>query len=215
MRQKFLATVIALLAASCSSPSPDESNSKTVDQNTGVAAQIDRGVFAPYTRDQFPKAFKSWGEEGIKRIQKLRENAARTVASNPKCDAVEISDLSENRSNIPTNSVVFVDCRNGERFYLSEADIGSAPSSEQELGARFSRQELVERCTEEVKSKLNLPSTFDQALFSVSDRQGVGTGNRVIEFDFSAKNAFGIELPASARCIMTTQGVFEVSVTER
>jgi len=64
-----------------------------------------------------------------------------------------------------------------------------------------------------VKARLNLPSTFDRNFFSVSDYQGT-SGNRVVEFKFTAKNAFGAELPASARCIMTTQGQFEVNIIE-
>ena len=176
-------------------------------------APIDPGVFRPYTKSGYPKAFAKWGRQGIDRVQKLRESAARSVAENPQCDAVELSELSDSRSTTD-NPVVFVDCRNSQRFYLSESDIGTALSSEMEKGARFSSSELKRLCTDEVKARLNLPSTFDRNFFSVSDRQGT-SGNRVIEFTFEAKNRMGMTLPASARCIMNTQGKFEVEITER
>lgn len=208
--------ILACLAlAACGSPTPQAADEKPPTAETTKLAPIDPGVFRPYTREGgWNKTIDSWGSAGIKRVQALREEAARTAAANPKCDAVELSEISGSRSRPPTRPVVYVDCKNGERFYLSESDVGSALTSEIDKGKRFSSAELITRCTEEVRAQLSLPSTFDQSMFSVSDRQGT-TGNRVVEFNFTAKNRLGLELPASARCIMTTQGQFEVTVIER
>lgn len=200
--------LVACLLSSCGGDEPASN-----DQNRTSPAPIDPSVFQPYTRDQFPKAFAAWGVDGIRRVQTLREGAAKSAAANPKCDAVEIAELSDSRSSPPDSPVVFVDCRNGERFYLSESDVGRNLSTEAEKGARFSSAALIERCTNEVRARLNIPASFDPSIWSISDRQGT-SGNRVVEFNFKAKNAYGMQLPASARCIMTTAGVFEVTVVE-
>jgi hypothetical protein len=208
MRAFFLS--LAVLLGACSPPSSGDS----AGQPNQEPAPIDQNVYEPYQREGFPKAFAKWGEAGIARIQRLREAAAATVAKNPKCDAVELSELSDARSSPPDNPIVFVDCRNSERFYIGESDVGGMVNTEMEKGARFSSSELVKRCTDEVVSRLSLPSSFDRNLFSVSDRQGT-SGNRVVEFTFEAKNRLGLKLPAAARCIMTTQGDFEVNISER
>lgn len=175
---------------------------------------IDPGVYEPYRRDKgWSKTFAKWGDKGVARIQKLREAAALTASKNPACDGVELSEISDARSTPPNNPVVYVDCTNGERFYLGESDVGGEVSTELAKGARFSSADLIRRCTEEVKARLSLPATFDQSMFSASDRQGT-SGNRVINFDFEAKNRLGLTLPARAECIMTTGGHFEVSIIE-
>jgi hypothetical protein len=214
MKRAFVALVMA--SSSCQAPPDNTGNSlSSVPTERVGAAPIDPGVYSPYVRENgWQKTFAKWGDAGVRRIQKLREAAAETVAQNPKCDAVELSEISDQRSNPPDSPVVYVDCRNSERFYLSEADVGGHLSSEKEKGARFSSVELIDQCTREVKSRLNLPSTFDRDFFSVSDRQGT-SGNRVVEFTFEAKNGLGMTLPAAARCIMTTQGQFEVEITEK
>ncbi|MBR2268482.1 hypothetical protein [Sphingobium sp.] len=214
--QKIAYLALAMAVAACQAPvdtaGGDAGNNP---DHRSVAAPVDPGVYSPYVRENgWQKTFAKWGNPGVERIQRLREAAAETVAQNPKCDAVELSEISDQRSTPPDHPVVYVDCRNSERFYLSEADVGSQLSSEKERGARFSSAELISRCTSEVKSRLNLPSTFDRDFFSVSDRQGT-SGNRVVEFSFEAKNGLGLALPASARCIMTTQGNFEVEIIER
>jgi hypothetical protein len=108
---------------------------------------------------------------------------------------------------------VYVDCRNGERFYLSESDTKNMVNSEKEKGRQFSTAILIRMCTDGVKKKLNIPDSFSKNLFTVSDYLGE-SGNRVIQFDFEAKNRLGLTLPAKANCIMSTQGDFEISVFE-
>lgn len=213
--RECLAALVVALAASCG-PQPNTENKEqsATAKTRPAAAPIDPGVYEPYKREQgWEKTFARWGDEGVARIQRLREAAAATVARDPKCDAVELSEISDSRSTPPDSPMVYVDCTNGERFYLGESDVGSTVSSEMEKGAGFSSADLIRQCTDAVRARLNLPASFDQKIWSVSDRQGT-SGNRVVEFDFEAKNYLGATLPAQARCIMTTQGQFEVTVIE-
>lgn len=206
-----LAISTALLTVSCGTQ--DSAETANISRAKPPIAQIDPGVFTHYKRDSWPKLFARWGDKGVARIQRLREAAALTAARNPKCDAVEISEISDSRSSFPNNPVVYVDCTNGERFYLDEDEVNGAISSETEKGALFSSRDLISKCTDAVRTRLNIPATFKQNMWSVSDRQGT-SGNRVIEFDFEAKNFLGGQLPAKAMCIMTTQGQFEVTITQ-
>lgn len=210
---RIIISVVAAAAMTVGCGQSPTANGGQSEARTSPAS-IHPGVYEPYTRESgFSKTIDKWGSAGVARIQQLREAAATTVASNPKCDAVEISDLSDNRSTPPDTPVVFVDCRNGERFYLGEGDVGGSVSSEIEKGSRFSSADLIRRCTDSVRTRLNIPASFDQSFFSVSERQGT-SGNRVVEFDFKAQNRLGLSLPAQARCIMTTQGQFEVTIIE-
>ena len=181
----------------------------------GQRAPISPGVFERYTRAGFQKTFDAWGEAGVTRIQNLREAAADQIAENPRCDRVALSELSASKSTPPNKPVVFVDCANGERFYLSERDLGAPVASQQEKSNKMSAIDLIEACTEATISRLNFPSTFDKSLFTTSSRQAPTTGNWVVTFDFTAKNSYGMELPSTARCIATPDGQLEVSVHNR
>jgi hypothetical protein len=102
-----------------------------------------------------------------------------------------------------------------QRFYLSEDDVGAAVESQQQKSAGFSESELIERCTEATRRQLNFPSTMDRNIWSVSARQSPYQGNWVVEFDFKANNAFGMILPASARCVITPEGQMDINVVPR
>lgn len=82
---------------------------------------IDPGVFKPYDEINFPKLFAVWGEAGIARIQDVRERGAAAASESTACDHVEISEYSEKRSSLIDDLiVVFIDCRNRQRFYFSD-----------------------------------------------------------------------------------------------
>ncbi|GAB4571765.1 MAG: hypothetical protein Tsb008_03320 [Rhodothalassiaceae bacterium] len=90
---------------------------------TGGVAPISDLAFSNYTRDRYPKTFAVWGDAGVARIERLERQAVAKVSRDPRCDRVEIVALSE-RSVPPSRPVVFVDCANRHRSYVSEADIG-------------------------------------------------------------------------------------------
>lgn len=214
MVRKVVIVLAACLGGCGQAEEPSAQNEPAAPATAPSAAAIDPGVYEPYLAENgWSKTVAKWGPDGMKRVQALREAAAETVSRNPACDAVELSEISDSRSSPPTRPVVYVDCRNAERFYLGEDDVKVGVASEKQLGSRFSSSELIEQCTEAVRSRLNLPSTFDRDMFGVSDYQGT-SGNRVIRFTFTAKNRLGAELPASAECVMTTQGKMDVSLIE-
>ena len=197
--QKILAVFILIALSGCGSQTPT-----TQAPTRDGPAPIDPGVYTPYDKVNFSRAFKAYGTKGIKRIDRLRVAAAEAVAQKPECDAVTVSELSEERSTPPNHPVVFVDCQNTTRFYMSEDDIGSIPESETERGARISSTQAIQACTEKVKSKLKFPGEFRKDYFTVSSRQAQTTGNWVVDFDFKAVNGLGMRLPESAHCTVDT-----------
>lgn len=180
-----------------------------------AAPEVDPSVYEAYTRQGYPKTFAKWGAAGVRRIDALRKAAAETVARNPSCDRVMLAELSDNQSSPPSQPKVFVDCENGQRFYLGPDDVNTPVSSQTEKGARLGTQDLVGRCTEAVRARLNFPSTMNRNIWSISQRQAQTLGNWVVEFDFKAENAFGRRLPASARCVTTPEGETDVTIVER
>jgi len=174
--------------------------------------KVDPNVYDPYTKKGFPKAYAKWGDAGFNRLNALRIKAAEKVAGNPKCDRVDVAELSDTKSAPPSTLIVFVDCANGERFYVSEQEVGGPLQSQTEKGKQWSAGAVLTACTEGVKKKLNFPGTMDKKWFTSNVRQAPTTGNWVAEFDFTAKNAFGAELPAKARCIVEPDGKLEVTV---
>src|SRR3546814_912224 len=102
-------------------------------QDAGYKAAIDRNIYDPYTREPYPETFARWGDAGVRKINRYRIDAAELVSENRRCDFVDIAELSDTRSEPPTRVVIFVDCRNGERFY----QIGRAHVSTQVTNAHL------------------------------------------------------------------------------
>lgn len=111
------------------------------------------------------------------------------VAQNSACDMVDISELSDERSSPGKSIVIFVDCRNHQRFYLTEAEIkaGQKPVSKNQKTALGSDADAVRACESQVVSVLHYPSSFDRALLNTAVRRSE-YGNIAVEFDFEAKN---------------------------
>jgi hypothetical protein len=68
-----------------------------------------------------------------------------------------------------------------------------------------------ERCEQYIKAQLNFPSTFDSGWFDWSTQEWPN-GRRNILIEFTAKNAFNLELPSTATCLFspTAQGGYEM-----
>lgn len=178
--------------------------------------RIDSNVYDPYTSKAYPKTFKSWGKKGVAKINKYRVLAAEMAIKNPQCDFVETAELSDNRSSPPNEIVIFVDCQNGQRFYLSsgEIDANSGAASIEQKTARLKDRQAVKQCETAVARMLKFPSSFDKSWFSSSVYRAP-QGNVVVTFDFTAKNGFGIDLPQQARCVFDDRGMHQPEITNR
>lgn len=88
-----------------------------------------QNIFSNYTRQQYPRTFAEWGESGVGQIELLERQAAVHVSKSKVCSEVEYVGLSESRSHPPVKPVVFVDCANGNRFYIGAKELSIHPDS--------------------------------------------------------------------------------------
>jgi len=181
------------------------------------AAEVDPSVYRPMDRRNYPKTFAKWGADGVKTIDRLRKDAALFAAKSSECDTVDTSELSEQRSSPPNQIVVFVDCSNGKRFYLSESDLrtaGHATSQESKMKG-LTNEAAMEQCKTRVRSGLAFPSTMSVKWSGSNVYRAPTTGNVVATFNFDAKNALGNELPYQARCVFDDRGMHPPEISGR
>ncbi len=141
----------------------------------------------------FSKTLKKLGLDNIKKANKLMPVAAKKAAQNKKCDAVMTVDLSLERST-KDNLIFFVWAQNYTKFYFSEAELmaaGPALSEQEKLAPLLVRHEVM--AEEVIKSQLNFPSTYDRHELGVFSSCTTPNCNE-ITIEFSAKNAYGLEL---------------------
>lgn len=157
--------------------------------------------------DGWDKTRREWGSAGVKRINAAMPKAAEKVAQSASCDYVEIVGLSD-RGKPKKQAVFYVDCKNGQRFYVSEDDLKSDAGvvSKNAKTAAISDVTAITACEDSVKSQLNFPSTFDRDLLNTSVYRAP-TGNIAVMFTFQAKNALGVELPQRAKCVIDDTGL--------
>lgn len=156
---------------------------------------------------------REWGSAGVKRINAAMPKAAEKVARSSNCDYVELVGLSD-RGKPGQQAVFYVDCRNGQRFYVSEDDLKSdaAVVSKNARTAAINDSTAIKACEDSVKSQLNFPSTFDRDLLNTSVYRAP-TGNIAVRFTFQARNALGAKLPQRARCVIDDTGIEPAQIT--
>lgn len=176
-----------------------DSQPQTIKTKTPHKAPIKDGAIYTYPETEkelkeagFPKMLNKLGLSNIKKANQLMQKAAEKVALNPKCDEVvhvDISDRSER-----DNLVIYVNAKNGHRFYLTEKEILSAEpalSEQEQLAPLLRRHELM--AEEVIKSKLAHPSTYDRHELGIWKSETTANCNLIV-IEFSAKNGFGLEL---------------------
>lgn len=180
------------------------------------ASEPNPETYAPYTRKGFEKTFKKWGDAGMERVNEYRKKATFAVANSSSCDKVEYADLSDNRSQPPNKIVVFVDCANGQRFYLdnTELDKQASATSIADRTRGLNDKDLISSCETAIRQSLRFPSSFDKAWFTTNVYRAP-QGNVVVTFDFTAKNGFGIDLPQQARCVTDDRGTHPPEIYNR
>lgn len=90
-------------------------------------ALIESGALSNYTRSGYPRTYATWGDEGVERIKERELAAANHVARSGQCDRVSYVGLSEKESSPPSEIVVYVDCANGNRFYVGSYELTREP----------------------------------------------------------------------------------------
>lgn len=203
------APVATTVEAVATAPTPTEPEPKiepVTPTYEGVAYEI--------TEEAYPKVYASWGKDWIDNINRMMPLAVTRAAANPKCDAPSTADLSDNRSLVKKDAVFYVDCINGERFYMSQAELIDPKPLVAEndiLGENFGAYTLA--CKELTKTKLPSPTAFNPKNNSINTFKG-SSGNMVVEIPFTSVGGTLDQEPMLSRCIFSTTGETEVSIVK-
>ncbi|MDM1760707.1 hypothetical protein [Acinetobacter sp. 251-1] len=131
-------------------------NKSDPSNNTFVIKEIDPLIFTSYNRENFPRTYEVWGVDGIKRIEQLERDAAFKISTEQNnCNYIEMVALSENKSNPKKEAVVFIDCANRERFYISENDITNHVFIDLKIKHPINEIDASKQCLELVKQLKN------------------------------------------------------------
>jgi hypothetical protein len=196
--------------------STDDGEKPTSEVVTNPAEKIDSLAVVPMDEQSWPKLYKAWGAAGVQRLNQLQPRVAVKVAESPKCDQVQAVGYSEKRSTPKVNPVFYVECRNGQRFYITETELAqqAPPQSEQERMAIVSDADVIILCEKLVKVQLQRPASYDRKVFSTSVTRDERTGGIRVEFPFTAATGLGIPVPQNARCLFTPNGEPEVTISD-
>lgn len=168
--------------------------------------------YTPYNHKTDPDLYRTYGSSGVTNLNALRMALVRQVYADPSCDDVQDAELDDTTSSPPRNFHLFIDCKNGQRFRLSRADLRRTVTSEQRKSGGWDQETLISNCEESIRRRLNYPQSFRKSMFTTSARQAPGNANWVVDFDFTAENGLASRLPSSATCITTPEGKMDVEI---
>ena len=82
-----------------------------------------QALIAPFSPEQYPTWYASWGEAALTRINSRLKSVADTAALQSGCSELQFIGISEMKSNPPTEFIFFADCKSGSlhvRYYIDE-----------------------------------------------------------------------------------------------
>lgn len=177
--------------------------------------RIDAGVFDPYTKSDYPKLAAKLKQDWD-RVQPLREAAAIKALENPRCQQVDMSEVSVDRST-RENLFAFVYCNNGkERLNFTEADVKGDAVPLTNSQKAIDRVAAITACTTAAKAETLYPSLADMHTWSGASFQTYEPlGSARVLLDFEATNALGEKLPYRANCLFPVDQPPELTITAR
>lgn len=211
--KKLIFLALAVCLVGCGKEA--DSTGKNIEVEKSKLKPISEYAYTKYSKDQFPKTYSNWGDEWVAKFPEFEKQAANKIASEVNsCDSIEMVALSDNKSTPKKEAVFFVDCSNGERFYVSQKELTSLNSIKSQSEKAMSQDDAFLNCQQLVKSSSKYPSSVNFKILDTSGFTAKTTGNVVINIGFDAKNDFGVDVSAKARCVFTTDGESEITITQ-
>ena len=179
--------------------------------------KIPASMLKPMKKEHNPKLYKEWGADWFKKLNKMLPQAALIAAESDRCDQVIWVDVSGQRSTPRQNAVFFVDCKNGERFYVSQGDIEQkrAVSSVKESTSKYSDGDYIEACGLAAKKQATHPSTFSFSRVMDASVYRTDNGRVVAQVGCEAKNSFNLTVKMQAKCIFDERGLIDLELREK
>lgn len=184
---------------------------------------IKPGAIDLMSKEQYPRAYAKWGSDGLNKINKLMEPAAKIILKSNDCKALETIALSDERSEPKKKKIVFfADCqdnqRNYVRYYITEDEILSkiTPISDKAAASLVSKDEMAKQCHLSTKSQISHPSTFKPTFDgTVTSTSPIKPGVSEVNIDFTAQNKLGGTLPYRSTCYFQGGKLTKTSVNSR
>lgn len=181
-------------------------------ETSRLPSEISKDAYSNYTYDQYPRIFDTWGKDWVQKISEVEHAAARKIANdNNDCDVVDYVGLSENKSVVKQKIVVFVDCRNGERYFVSDSDIKDTQKISSQSEKAISLNTAFKQCQVLVKNSAKYPSSLNFSILNTQGFQAQTTGNVVVTMQFDAQNDLKQMVTQKAKCIFTPDGESEIT----
>lgn len=183
-------------------------------KNIDYKKRIPEYTVEPYTKEQDPDVFIKYKKQ-ISRINTLRKTGAKAAIDSGKCDTVNASEINFERSK-KDNIVIFIDCDNKNRIYISENDIKFKEPLNTEKEKAWNEQDAMNACISNIKANSNNPETVDiHSWGGVEHFTAETSGNVVVNMEFEAKNDFNMSITYIAHCVFPPNSLGEMTVTRK
>lgn len=194
--------------------SETNSNNKIGDKsNISSVKPISEYAYNDYTKDQFPKLYAEWGSKWIKKITNVEKAVVQKVANSENtCDSIEEAGISTTRSIPKKEIVIYVNCANGERFYVSEKELKEDKQILSQAQKSVDVDEAISRCKQLIRVNETHPLSIKYG--NIDTLKAQGNGNIVVSILYDSKNDLGGELPHKVKCYIPPEGKDEISKIE-
>jgi hypothetical protein len=176
--------------------------------------RIEPYALSAYTaKNGYPKLVSKY-KSRLREIETLRRKAAEMALDSGKCDIVEMSELSDKSS--LQYLKFWVDCKNGQRIYLDETQIKSHAQVMTQAEKAWSKADSMRACQAAIKERALIPDALDiHSLSGTSFYKAPVTQNVVLQMDFDAKNAMGVNMPYTSTCFFEPGAAGSIEIKPR
>lgn len=194
--------------------SETNSNNEIRDKsNISSAKPISEYAYNDYTKDQFPKLYAEWGSKWVQKIAKVEKAAVQKIANSENtCDSIDSAGISTTRSIPKKEIVIYVNCINGEHFYVSEKQIKEDKPLLSQAQKSVDIDEAISRCKQLIRINETHPLSIKYG--NIDTFKAQGNGNIVVSILYDSKNDLGGELPHKVKCYIPPEGKDEISKIE-
>lgn len=173
------------------------------------------GEFAynDYTQNQFPKLYQEWGNKWVEKIAEVEKAAVYKIANEHNaCDSIEEAGISTSESTPKKEIVIFVNCTNGEQFYVSQNDLLMDTKSLANSEKSIDFVTAIENCKASIKTNTYFPATVKFG--EIETFKGKLKGNVHVKIHFAVKNELNDEFSHVAECIYNPSREEEFAIIE-
>lgn len=125
----FLLLLVFLFIVWSLGGSPEKQEPISVSTETQPPKQhittkpVSEDIYSAYDYKNYPRIHEQWGKSWIKKLKELERLAVKKASLSGTCDEIIWVGLSESWSKPKKEAFMFVDCKNGDRFYFADKDL--------------------------------------------------------------------------------------------